>query len=144
MSEEEREMAGIVTVSRENLNEFSKSVGLPDASIKDMLSSDQNVFYFTTQQPEVTIDDYAVVYNLNQDNATYDSILKAIDFHIDRSEMIIKAFGSDDVSDVPGNYEVCEKHRLRIQELNLLRSDLDAGRVDLSRAYEIYSNTIKD
>ncbi len=55
MTIQERQQNGILTIPRDQLQSVAAEMGVPDADVRALMSTDQDEFYFTSSAPECTI-----------------------------------------------------------------------------------------
>ncbi len=143
MNDQELEEAGILKISKSDLDVYSDILDLSSDELSDMRTSDKDYFYFCNLIVSVEDYNYDWIENLNESNISLEKLKAAIAYHLDRSELIIKAYNdpSNEWRDT-SIIETINKHERRISNLNELEIVLSDD--NLLKCYEQYKAIITE
>ncbi|MBR4504741.1 MAG: hypothetical protein IKP20_07215 [Candidatus Methanomethylophilaceae archaeon] len=142
MTIEEREAAGIVTVTKAQLQALAPEFGLSNDEVQEMMDSDDNEFYFTSVAPSCVTEEPE---EADQGYGSRDALLDAIAKKISVSEKIIAAFSEDDICDLLDSQEIVARHAIKLESLRALDRLVRFGihsQNSLERMYDMYWNLI--
>lgn len=125
MTVQEREQNGIQTIPRNQLQTMASSLGISDAEVEMMMTTEQNEFYFTTSAPTCTITSDSDLNDLSSiDTNTLHQFISA---QIDRSELLINTLSKESIRDMEGSTEILDKHTKRLVDLATIEQKLEKG-----------------
>ena len=96
MSAQEREAAGIVTVSKDQLMSIGAKLNISEATLMTMMSMDQDVFYFTASAPACEVTEPEPNEFMDISDSLWDSSVEP-----DPNEPYVTGFSWGDISEHP-------------------------------------------
>lgn len=144
MTIQERQQNGILTIPRDQLQSVAAEMGVPDADVRALMSTDQDEFYFTSSAPECTIAE-----NISscdpESLMDQESLLEAVTDQIDRSKMIVDALDDDQIYEMDGSAEIVEKNASKLDSLQMMKDRLEKctlSQHELNALSELYIQLI--
>lgn len=146
MTIQERQQNGILTVPRDQLQSVAAEMGVPEADVRTLMSTDQDEFYFTSSAPECTIAENTGSYD-QKSPMDHESLLEAVTGQIDRSKMIVDALDDDRMYEMDGSAEIVEKNANKLESLQIMKDRLEKctlSQHELNALSESYLQLIDD
>lgn len=146
MTIQERQQNGILTVPRDQLQSVAAEIGVPEADVRTLMSTDQDEFYFTSSAPECSIAESTGSCD-QKSPMDQESLLEAVTGQMDRSKMIVDALNDDQMYEMDGSAEIVEKNASRLDSLLMMKDRLEKcilSQHELNALSESYLQLIDD